>query len=353
MASPFYGANKSTRNKLQHCNGGVESFTGIRAQSMSGQIISGETVSADVGSFASADFATMTVAAVNISGSITVPAMIVNGGADEVILAPNNTATTGPGGIVVGDSTTAVGSTNTINIGQNNVIATASNSSIVIGQSNTVNNNNNIVIGTGSVNNREYGVLIGFGTSMSVGDNVVAIGHTAISSGGRGVSIGFSTSSVGTGVAIGDSSVASYAGSVALGSNVQTRNTNEFSVAGLRIIRAGATTGALAGTFIPMFTFQANGEVVGIEATALAHNDDVALGSEVALFRFDNYLASQTGDVAVVSLGTDATLNPTGLGALCGIGSLGAQVGVTVNNTEAVDNISWTIVFRVWGGPIA
>jgi hypothetical protein len=200
----------------------------------------------------------------------------------------------------------------------------------------------NIIIGTAAGQTAGTSSIV-MGTSTGSGDHAISIGrdNTVNASGDYAINIGFSNTS-------------DNLNSVAIGVGLTTRQDDEFVTRGMRMIRLTATTtNATPSTPQTIFTLENDGEMALLEGAVVANRTDaVPVGSEGVTTKYENYIIRREAGVGlVIDTGSDFINDPSTKGYTSAISASGNDVQVSVTGAAA-ENVSWTMVFRVWCGPL-
>lgn len=283
----------------------------------------------------------------------------VSAGAVASVVAVGNSVSPAHQGTFVGNTTSALGSSN-------------QQQQVAVGRYALVRGQNDIAIGAGAVG----GVLdsatsrcVAVGESASGGsaaasaviigasaattaNSAVSIGATTQASGASAVAIGSGASASGSeSVAIGyASSTNSFSRSVAIGANVKNRVVDEFATLGWRVLSGAATTTDDTQTTvltIPTSTnenFHVEGSVLAIQDTT---NDTFLAVIERVNIRNRTSTVTQSSGIGSTTL--DTSDGATGL--LVDLNESGQTVLVQVTGLPG-ETWSWTAVFNIYASPL-
>lgn len=313
----FTGAPRATRDRIG--KGHVESHGFVRGQNFDAQMMFAESLTVTDGTFTTVQTGDLTV-----TNAFSAAQLIVNNGADALLIGLSDSDTVGPDSVLIGSGTSSA--SETIMVGTGNSADTYADNNILIGRNNTSTNDHNIVIGQATLDGREYNTLIGFGAAVSDGDRSTVIGRAASGRGDRTVVIGDAAHAddddcvaIGTGantdgfaraIAVGLNATSTAGSTVTVGPNSETNGVNSVSVGSVAVSNG------------------ANNVAVGSGALVGAVLGGVALG-----------VGAQTNGASGVSIGYNSSTSGSGV-TVGGGGSAGDGVCVGANSTSTSTGIS-------------
>ena len=260
------------------------------------------------------------------TGSVSLGYKSEANGSNSIAIG-NNNIVDNQGAISIGSPSKA-GANHAISLGMNSS-ATGVNSIAIGGGNESIdaartNSSSSVAIGTGTTVSSNYSIGIGDTTTVDVNSlAAIAIGHLATVNGNYGISMGYRATGTGTNsITIGNNSFAEPIGSIAIGNNAQASigypsNSYAAIAIGLSSVASGAHSIAIGGSDSSTNTVNSS-EATGTHSIAIGYGAKapgtygIAIGDGAKASGLDN-----------IAIGMDACRFATGSNKVC----IGANSG--------------------------
>ena len=258
------------------------------------------------------------------TGSVSLGYKSEANGSNSIAIG-NNNIVDNQGAISIGSPSKA-GANHAISLGMNSS-ATGVNSIAIGGGNESIdaartNSSSSVAIGTGTTVSSNYSIGIGDTTTVDVNSlAAIAIGHLATVNGNYGISMGYRATGKGTNsITIGNNSSAEPIGSIAIGNNAQASigypsNSYAAIAIGLSSVASGAHSIAIGGSDSSTNTVNSS-EATGTHSIAIGYGakapgtygiaigdgakasglDNIAIGTDACRFATGNYVTCLGSD---------------------------------------------------------